>query len=196
VIEFIFSNWEIAMRKAIVTKTHRYEVGTRGQYVYWLVQGRSDLSKRGEEVAHYTVEFDLTDEERASLAASLTRLDARRAQRKPPGKSVDPYWSLWGRLKSQHRRLKAIETSDDMEAGGGLRYKCAVADYEDVEAEEYHLPVSGVSVSYDGECVVLFAPDPSWASNIVKSVKSDSHAVNFLRKMDIDAEYLNRQLGK
>ncbi len=184
------------MREAIVTKKRRYEVGMRGEYVYWLVQGRSDVAQRAEDVAHYTVRFDLTEEEQASLAANLSRLDAGRAKPKPPGRSVDPYWSLWGRLKSQHRRLKAIETSDDMEAGGGWWYKCAVAEHEEVEAEEYHLPATGVLVNYDGECIILYAPNPSWSGNIVKSINGDSHAVNFLRKVDTDPEYLKLQTAK
>ncbi len=183
------------MRKAIVTKKHRYDVGMRGNYVYWLVQGIANLARRSEAVAAYTVEFDLTQEEQESLAESLARLDARRAQPKPPKRPVDPYWSLWGRLQSQYRRLKAIEMSDDMEAGGEWRYKAAVAEYDEVEAEENHLPVTGLSVYYDCEAIVVFAPNPSWRGNIVKKVKNDRHAANYLRKLDTDPDYLQGQIG-
>ena len=82
-----------------------------------------------------------------------------------------------------------------MEAGGGWRYKCAVAAQDEVDAEEYHLPVTGLSVSYNGEDIVVSAPNSSWTSNIVKKIKDDRHAVNFLRKLDTDADYLNRTKG-
>ena len=186
---------EATMREAIRSKNRTYQVGMRGSYVYWLVQGDTDLVRRAEQAARYIAEFDLTREEQASLGQSLAQLDERRAQPKPPPKPVDPYWSLWGRLKSQNRRSKAIEESDDMEAGGGWRYKCAVAAQDEVDAEEYHLPVTGLSVSYNGEDIVVSAPNSSWTSNIVKKIKDDRHAVNFLRKLDTDADYLNRTKG-
>ena len=176
------------MREAIRSKNRTYPVGMRGSYVYWLVQGDTDLLRRTKQVARYTAEFDLTREELASLAQSLAHLDERRARPKPPLKPVDPYWSLWGCLKSQDRRWRVIEESDDMEAGGGWRYKCAVAAQEEVEAERHDLPVTGLSVSYDGEHIVVNPPNSSWKTNIAKKVKDDRHAVNCLRKLDTDPD--------
>ena len=153
------------MREAIRSKNRTYPVGMRGSYVYWLVQGDTDLLRRTKQVARYTAEFDLTREELASLAQSLAHLDERRARPKPPLKPVDPYWSLWGCLKSQDRRWRVIEESDDMKAGGGWRYKCAVAAH-----------------------IVVNPPNSSWKTNIAKKVKDDRHAVNCLRKLDTDPD--------
>src|SRR5437016_5352762 len=95
----------------IRSKKRVYPVGRRNSYVYWLVQGETDLASRADDVRRYTAEYELTDDEIADLAKSLAALDQRRAA-KPvdppapaPRKPVDPYWSLWGKLKSRARRF-------------------------------------------------------------------------------------------
>jgi hypothetical protein len=62
-----------------------YPVGRRGSYVYFLLQGETDLAKRAEDRDKWIKEFSLTTEEIAALDQSLGALDARReAKRNAP----------------------------------------------------------------------------------------------------------------
>jgi hypothetical protein len=87
-------------------------------------------------------------------------------------KTLDPYWSLWGRLKSHYQQTQHILNSDEYDEGGGMCYKIAQAELEELNEKIFVLPVSRIKVTYDGSTI-----------NGHK-VTCDIHAVNYLKKID------------
>jgi hypothetical protein len=178
------------MAKDIRSNKRNYPVGRRHNYVYWLVQGITDLAERTERVAHYTAEFELTEEEQAGLTSSLAKLDARRAKPRPPSpqRQADTYWSLWGRIKASYARRQQFEENYDAAEG----VKCI----EDFVAESYkedqarrtllELPKRGTPVGG--------GPDHLWwvgrnGEHRHKEITSDYHAVATLKKLDSNDTY-------
>jgi hypothetical protein len=99
---------------------------------------------------------------------------------------VDPYWSLWGRLKSlsreEARLARQIEAAleDD-----GFSAECALENIEyrqeELDRRTPLLPVRRVEVHYDGAAL--------WIGQRKKRVNGDAHAVNALRKLDTNEGY-------
>lgn len=98
-------------------------------------------------------------------------------------KAPDPYWSLWGRLKAQHRRDEADERRVQ-EAGqtGGLDEVCVIEEVQSRPRTPLRLPHRPYKVEYNGVSLIV--------GGVAKTITSDAHAVNTLRKLDTDDTYL------
>ena len=78
-------------------------------YVYYLVQGITDLEKRAQKVSTYTHTFELSEKDQAKSAARLGKLDTRRAARceypEPPS-PAPPAWHNDPATEKQIRHLR------------------------------------------------------------------------------------------
>ncbi len=95
-------------------------------------------------------------------------------------KPVDPYWSLWGKLKSRVR--KDHEAGEMPDVGGGVVGEAGITYYEN--RAPLKLPKRGIAVDYDGKSLLILGRE--------KPVNGDHHAVNALRKLDNDDGYFAR----
>jgi hypothetical protein len=112
---------------------------------------------------------------------------------KPTGKAPDPYWSLWGRLKSRHGKDEAVreEVNDLPDVGSRFYDEMAAEIQEDHEHDRRvpRLPRRKVELDYDGRNLRILLPG---LEEVAKPVHSDTHAVNTLRKLDTDDAYYAR----
>src|ERR1700733_3487558 len=91
--------------KPISSKKRLYRVGERDRYIYWLVQGETDVARRQQEVARHTIEYELTESEQGDLRKSLAALDARRAAPKCDG-SISSFLAIPEPTRQDFEKLK------------------------------------------------------------------------------------------
>ena len=91
----------------------KYEVyrdrGELDLYVYYLVQGITDLERRAQKVSNYTETFELSEGDQEKLAARLGKLDTRRAARcayPEPPPPAPPAWHTHPATDKQIRYLR------------------------------------------------------------------------------------------
>lgn len=173
--------------KPVWSKNRKYDVGQRHIYVYHLVSPMLPSVRDGR-VAELIATYNLTDQEQMALAEQLAALDARRnARPAPTERHIDPYWSLWGRIKSDERRLqRANDMHRDADEIDGYIGDCLHEKANEIEQlvdEGQCLPIRRLTVSVD------LATNIISVGGIDKKYRSDSHAVNFLRKLDTDDSY-------
>lgn len=118
---------------------------------------------------------------------------AEKIRRKPPTPapktSKDPYWSLWGRLKVRAVKDDRIEAACmDDDVLDAVATELATEWYDD--RPTLRLPVRGVAIESDGKSIWLAGTAHA------KPIKSDSHAVNTLRKLDTNDFYFAEWGGK
>src|SRR4051794_14747633 len=101
----------------------------------------------------------------------------------------DPYWSLWGRLKSCDRRNNEYERrhnelSERWQEADGLEESCLREELERFERRVFrsYFPIRKLEFSYFENELHWTAPD---GTNRCKAIKNDVHAVNTLRKLDL-----------
>ena len=90
----------------------------------------------------------------------------------------DPYWSLWGKLKSYERKTVEIDSVYDREFRVADEFAGALAD-----------GLGTLTLLKRKLEVVLSAGQIFVAGCKIKTVNGDQHAVNYLRKIDTDDSY-------
>ena len=103
---------------------------------------------------------------------------------------TDPYWSLWGKLKSRLRRDQLVQDEAEtlMEPGVNLLDEIAgeLLDEHRVRRDALVLPTRKVPVEYDGTHLIIGSQR--------KRINSDAHAVNSLGSPLVQSLVPRRQL--
>mgnify|MGYP005850395155 CR=1 FL=1 len=102
---------------------------------------------------------------------------------KPDGKSPDPYWSLWGKIKAEARRF---EEEIDAAEGVNLLEELAYERHEESSSRRLLLPTRRIPVRGTTQGLAWVGPDGKLR---VKQINSDAHAFAALRKLDTDHAY-------
>jgi len=93
-------------------------------------------------------------------------------------KPTDPYWSLWGRLKSEERQITDIRELDNYIVE---KFGSQLSEEIEDQYSSNRLPQTKFRCRLVGDTILV--------GSVWKLVRGDVHAVNFLRKFDTDADY-------